>query len=150
MITASAERFWSKVSVTEGCWEWQRGLFRNGYGQACFDGKKAYAHRLAWAFTNGPILDGLHVCHRCDNRKCCNPGHLFLGTRTDNMRDASAKGRTARGEGHGQSKLTESLVTEIRSRAASGETQRSIAKAAGISEALCSLVVNRKYWRHVA
>jgi hypothetical protein len=72
------------------CWEWQRSRSRQGYGRL---GPRVYAHRLAYEVFIGPIPDGLHVLHHCDNPPCCNPAHLWSGTVADNMRDRDAKGR---------------------------------------------------------
>ena len=88
-------RFWAKVDKSEGCWEWTASLFSaTGYGQfALTSTKPETAHRMAWVLTNGDITDGLFVLHKCDNRKCCNPDHLFLGTHQDNITDMCQKGR---------------------------------------------------------
>lgn len=87
-------RFWALVDRDgDGCWEWCGALDGHGYGRTWRDGGRFLAHRRAWECVNGPIPEGMFVCHKCDNPPCCNPDHLFVGTALDNMRDAIRKGR---------------------------------------------------------
>lgn len=89
-------RFWSKVDKTSDCWVWIGAKHPTGYGAFGIGQVVHYAHRLSWELVNGPIPDGLFVCHNCpngDNPSCVNPAHLFLGTQVDNMQDMLGKGR---------------------------------------------------------
>src|SRR4051812_12464692 len=102
-----------EVHGADECWPWH-GATAGGYGQISIDGTKIPAHRVAYEVANGAIPEGLVVCHRCDNKVCCNPSHLFLGTIGDNTRDAQAKGLLAHGERSPRSKLTRKQVETIR------------------------------------
>lgn len=106
------ERFWPKVSGPiwpTGCWEWMAGCSNDGYGGIRNEnGRSSRAHRIAWRLTQGEIPEGMIVCHKCDNPKCCNPDHLFLGTTLDNVRDKWRKGRGPSGDRHGFRKHPES------------------------------------------
>lgn len=82
--------------MPDGCWEWTGSLNSGGYGTVGRQGLTGRTlHRLAWEMAYGPIPDGAQVLHRCDNRKCCRPDHLFLGTAADNIYDMIEKGRAA-------------------------------------------------------
>jgi len=87
-------RFWSKVNkkCESGCWEWM-GAIRNGYGCMKINKKTVDVHRLSWIIFHKNIPESLWILHRCDNHKCVNPSHLFLGTHSDNMQDMCSKGR---------------------------------------------------------
>ena len=88
------ERFLAKVVKTDGCWKWIGATTSSGYG--CIGlgrRRKLQAHRVSYELYVGEIPEGRMVLHRCDNPPCCNPDHLFIGTQTDNMRDAARKGR---------------------------------------------------------
>lgn len=88
-------RFWRFVEKTDSCWNWAGGKAGNGYGCVGAGDGSAYVltHRAAWMLTNGPIPDGMWVLHTCDNRLCVNPDHLYLGDRSQNMKDAHERGR---------------------------------------------------------
>jgi HNH endonuclease len=180
------ERFWEKVDkngptmphMATPCWVWTGGRHKQGYGLFQYATRTTRrAHRVAWAFENGPILEGKDVLHECDNEPCVR--HLYLGTPKDNGRDRAVRGRaasgdrhpsrlypelrprgdahwarrhpeiTCRGERHGRAKLTADDVRAIRRRAASGETKAALSRAFGVSDTNIHDIVSLKTWREV-
>jgi len=147
-------RFWRKVRRGPGCWEWTARCNNHGYGKFSINRVGHYAHRVAWEIVNGPIPQGLCVLHHCDNPKCVNPAHLFIGTRADNTRDMMDKGRhrlvVLHGEDHGCHKLTEVEVHEIRQRyARGGISQATLAREYSVTQAQISNIVKRHNWANI-
>lgn len=148
-----AARFWDRVSKAPhplGCWEWMRAVASTGYGVMNIGSERTVmraAHRLAWELTHGPVPDGLFVCHTCDNKRCCNPDHLWLGTSAQNTADATTKGRMAKGEQ--RSLLRTEQVRDIRRRVSAGEVQRVVAEQYGICQQTVSDICRGKRWRHL-
>ena len=156
MARPLAERFWEKVgqSGPTECWPWLagRGGGEYDYGHIRHNGETINAHRVAWELTYGLIPEGVCVCHHCDDRMCCNPAHLFLGTRADNNTDKAQKGRSFHpsGEKHGRSALTDVMVLEIRRLYAGGSVlQRELSATYGVSQQQISFIVNRRAWAHI-
>jgi hypothetical protein len=139
-----------------GCWLWDGALSRNGYSRCDVPmparsdsaGRCRKAHRVAYEAFVGPIPRGVDVCHRCDVRACCNPDHLWLGSRTDNMADAASKNRTSRGEGRYNAKLTAETAAAIPRLRAEGWSQPRIAAHFGVSRGTVDQVCRgRSWWR---
>ena len=136
-----------------GCWIWTGSLGSTGYGAFGAQGKTRKAHRVSWEIHNGEIpkhdsSHGMCVCHKCDNPRCVNPSHLFLGTNTDNVRDMVRKGRHVPpiGEFGGASKLTEADVRAIRNDA---RTTRKIAEDYPVSKSQIHSIKSGNSWKHI-
>lgn len=127
------------------CWNWTGHIGGHGYGLlAMTRGRQFMAHRLSWEFYYGEIPKGMFVCHHCDNRKCVNPSHLFIGTYLDNINDMVKKGRHAIGEQTGIAKLNPAKVLSIFKEE---ESYRYLAKKYNISVSQICSIKNRKDWR---
>lgn len=157
-------RFWAKVHKGDGCWLWTAATQRDGYGVFRDGAKQVAAHRVSYALTYGSIPQGQFVLHRCDTPGCVRPDHLFLGNHRENMVDMVAKGRAAKGAGnaaylhpdrvprgiyHGNAKLNDRAVKDIRARHAQGEPRTNLALEYGVTPQTITLVVQNKVWRHV-
>lgn len=145
------QRFWSKVDKEGYCWEWKAGKFSNGYGQF-FDGKnKICAHRFAYIDTFGPIKNNLLVCHKCDNRSCVNPNHMFLGTQKENLADMQAKDRKINadtsGIKNGRAIIGEHEVLLMRELYACDLPITTIARLFKVSETQTARIVKRQSWK---
>lgn len=141
--------FWSNVDKrgADECWPYRH--LHKGYGHLQLPSGNLRAHRVAFFLEYGDPSHYL-VCHSCDNKSCCNPNHLFLGTQKDNMRDAKRKGRNARGERHSKAKLTQKEVDLIRAiykKGARGYGTPNLAKRFGVSTHSIYAIVNNWHWR---
>lgn len=160
------EKFWARVHVghPNECWDWLGAITSSGYGNLSWNGNHVQAHRVAYFLTYGGVglTTGFRhegrakayrrfVLHRCDNRLCCNPEHLFLGSMRANLLDAYAKGRKQQPRsGHSNAKLTPQQVRMVRHLYDTGETtQTLLAKKFGVSQRVISLVVRRESYKDV-
>lgn len=145
------DRFVKQGNITE-CWEWSGYKNYLGYGKIFINGKSVYAHRAAWERSNNySIPDGLVVMHSCDNRACCNPSHLSIGTQAENIADAVKKGKRrgiggAKGESSLSAKLTTVDVETIRSNRMS---PKQIQETYGLSKSYSYAILNNVTWKHL-
>lgn len=158
-MTILEQRFWAKVNRNGAavrpdlgqCWEWTGAQLSGvGYGRMRIAGKEMLAHRLSWEMHHEQPPSDLCICHRCDNRLCVRPDHLFLGTRAENNLDAQNKGRT-RGptsENSHRAKLTRVEVDEIRrTYQRGGFSQERMGKMFGVTRTAISNVVRGRTWQ---
>lgn len=151
LIFSELERFklYTKVNQVTGCWEWERSLDGGGYGMFISSGGREKSHRFAYRAFIGEIPDGLFVCHKCDNTRCCNPEHLFLGTNQDNMDDKVRKHRQhfPIGESNGRSEISLENVRKLRDDYSSGNySYRDLATRYSISQTQVSRIIRRESW----
>lgn len=141
-------RLFDKTEVmTTECIEWRGAFSANGYGAIKYKGKQRGTHQLAYELCIEEIPKGLWVLHKCDNRACVNPAHLFLGTAKINTWDAVAKDRHPCGARHGMSKLNNDKVREIRSLLIAGKlTEQAIGDRFGIAQCTVNDIKQEKTW----
>lgn len=146
------EKIESRIISKKGCWLTDLALSSNGYPHIWINGKTKLVSRVMYESYKGEIPDKMFVCHKCDNPKCVNPDHLFLGTHQDNMNDRNSKNRQSRQKGsqNAQSKLNEEQVLEIkRLLAETNLTQKEIGEKYGVDHRTISLIKRGKNWTHV-
>lgn len=139
------------IDPNSGCWLWTGATSGGGYGFVSRNGRRIAAHRLSYQIVNGPIADGLFICHKCDTPPCVRPDHLFAGTHTENMLDSSAKRRhwmhrtpersplfehrvQVVGEDHYMAMVSDLQVREIRFLRLGGMTYPAIGRRYGVTE----------------
>lgn len=153
-----SDKFWNRVRKTDGCWQWTGPINEHGYGiyGARHNGvrTRSFSHRYSFAMANGPIPPGKCILHKCDNRVCVRPDHLWLGTRKENTADMMAKGRgrwpgqkkKLFGEAHPAAKLTAETVREIR---ASDLTSSQLAEKFNVGPPAIRKIRSRQRWPHI-
>ena len=149
-------RFWSKVDVRgpDECWEWQASINTSGYGRfKLVSHQMVTASRVALIGNSQTEPEGLHVLHTCDNRRCCNPNHLYFGTVAQNNQDKVDRGRATTGnqvcEHNGAAKLTEEQVVQIVERFRRGMNNKQIASDLPVTHQMVSKIRRGHMWRPV-
>ena len=146
-------RLWDRVNVIyddDSCWEWTGGLQSNRRARIRYNGSYQYVYRIAWQLANGPIPEGMYICHHCDNSICCRPSHLFVGTHRDNMIDGLMKGivtlptNVPQGATHHSARGSDELVVDVRKQFAAGVPQVVLCRKYGLTSKVISDWVNGK------
>lgn len=131
-----------EINEDKGCFEWRGHISTKGYGRIRYDRKWMEVHRATWQYHNGPIPNGLHVLHKCDNRKCCVPSHLYLGTNEQNIKDKMVRDRSGK-------KLDIAKVKGIKLRLKDGESRAELAEEFGVNVSNITRIATGERWAHV-
>lgn len=151
-------RFWRQVKKGPGCWEWIGALHESGYGLIGRGGRGEgliRAHRLSWELAGNALPDDKFLLHKCDNRKCVNPAHLFVGTNQDNVDDMWSKGRGKlpphkTGAANGNSKYSAMQIRGAKQMLDAGFTVSFVAKSTGISRPHVHRISKGETWKHLS
>lgn len=153
LSSSEAAEFYARVDQTggrESCWPWKFGNDGAGYGRVKLRGIAFRTHRVAFFLGHGVDAKDKMVCHRCDNPRCCNPGHLFLGDHDLNMADMVAKGRARGGSPKGElahnAKLTAEDMEKVKAMIAGGSTNKAIGRVFGVTHQAISRIRRGKAW----
>lgn len=158
LTESDIKRFWPKVNKShkDECWEWTGHCAKSGlgYGKFRVDGGARMAHRISFQIANGPPPTDKCVCHKCDNPKCVNPNHLFLGTSAENHNDALKKGRAfcfkpMNGERHPMTKLKDVDVCEIRRLASEGISSTELSLKFNVNRRVIATIKRGDSWKHL-
>lgn len=144
----------TRLNEASGCIEWIGSLYPTGYGRCLAvvgEPETPRAHRRSWEIKNGEIPSGMDVLHRCDNPRCVNTDHLYLGDDLQNMADKMARKRNINlaGAEHGKAILSPEDVVRIREASLFGAARADLARAYGVTEGAVLSVVKRKSWKHI-
>jgi hypothetical protein len=146
------EDFWKYVDILgeDDCWNWKLWKNTKGYGRWKVCKKTIFCHRHAYEISIGPIPDGYHILHHCDNPLCCNPKHLFAGTNKDNVNDRVSKNRSAdcSGELNSRAKLTNKDVVQIRELCKTMR-QTDIAKLYNVTRTIINSIIKKRSWKNI-
>lgn len=134
-----------KINPLTDCWDWCGNIASNGYGRIIYQYKQYSTHRLSWEIHNGKIPEGMFVCHHCDNKKCVNPNHLFIGTCKDNVQDYITKF-----DHIGNKKLSQHEVLEIIRLRKEGKSERRLSKIFKISRSSIRNILHGKSWKKIS
>lgn len=154
-IAIHRHRFWARVDkrAPDECWNWTAAISKNGYGSFSLNGGRVTSSRMAYALAYMAEPGENMVLHTCDNRRCCNPAHLYLGDVRQNSRDMVERGRSRNGcqigSQNGASKLTEAAVSDIKGQIAAGRNNKQIAADFGVTHQMVSKIRCGHFWKHV-